>query len=221
MSMKIFLDTANIEDIKKWAKSGLIDGVTTNPTHLSKEGKNPKDVVLAICDLLPDGEISVEVTETDPKAVYKQAKEIAKLASNIVVKVPCHKEYYEVIKLLVEDAVPLNVTLVFSMLQGFLMAKLGVRYISPFIGRLDDIDVNGLEVLPDLRSMIDHYGYDTEILAASVRSVRHVHMAILSGIDVVTCSLSILEKMMDHPLTNQGMKTFDADWKKLGIKQFP
>jgi transaldolase len=131
--MKIFLDTANIELIKRWAHSGLIDGVTTNPTHLSKEGGNPTQTVLTICDLLPLGIISVEVTETDPESVYLQAHKIASLSENIAVKIPCHPQYYSVIKKLVEEGISLNITLVFSVVQGLMMAKLGVDYISPLL----------------------------------------------------------------------------------------
>lgn len=219
--MKIFLDTAHLEDIKKWASTGLIDGVTTNPTHLSNEGNNPKKHILAISTFLSEGEISVEVTEQDPDAVYKQAKDIAALAPNIVVKIPCHKNYYAVIKRLVQEGVPLNITLVFTLVQGLMMCKLGVRYISPFVGRLDDVGDDGIQLLRDLRAMINEYGYDTAILAASLRNVGHVQGAILAGADVATVSLALFEKMIEHPLTDQGMKIFDADWKKLGIKQFP
>jgi len=224
--MKIFLDTANLDGIKKWALTGLIDGVTTNPTHLSKEGRNPKDQILAICAVLPEGEISVEVTEQDPDAVYKQAKDIAALAENIVVKIPCHHFYFPVIKRLADEEVPLNITLVFTLVQGLMMCKLGVRYISPFVGRLDDIDVGGIELLPEMREMVDEYGFDTGILAASLRGVRHVHDAILAGADAATISLPVFEKMIEHPLTDQGMQQFNADWATLrqaqgGVRQFP
>lgn len=219
--MKIFLDTANIQSIKKLAPTGLIDGVTTNPTHLSKEGGNPKEQVLAICDALPDGEISVQVTEQDPDAVYKQAKDIAALAENIVVKIPCHHRYYQVIRRLSHEEIPLNITLVFTLIQGLMMCKLGVRYISPFVGRWDDIDVQGIELLPELREMIDEYGFDTGILAASLRGVRHVHDAIIAGADAATVSPAIFEKMIEHPLTDHGIKQFNADWATLGMRQFP
>lgn len=219
--MKIFLDTANLDAIKKWSNTGLINGATTNPTHLSKEKNDPKTQVLAICAALPDGEISVEITEKEPQAVYKQAKAIAALASNVVVKVPCYKEYYAVIHQLVKEGVRINVTLVFTLIQGLLMCKLGVRYISPFVGRLDDIDVDGIQVLYDLRFMIDQYQYKTEILAASIRHTQHVHEAIMAGADVATISPAVFEQIIEHPLTNAGMAQFDADWKKLGIKVFP
>jgi transaldolase len=219
--MKIFLDTANADAIKKWADTGLIDGVTTNPTHLSKEQYDPTKQVLGICALLPKGEISVEVTEKEPEAVYKQAHAIAALADNIIVKVPCHKDYYQVIHKLVKDGIKINVTLVFTLIQGLLMSKLGVRYISPFVGRLDDIDIDGIQLLYDLRGMVDQYQYKTEILAASLRNIQHVHDAILAGVDVVTISPTVFEEMIEHPLTNAGIAQFDANWKKLGITKFP
>ncbi len=219
--MKIFLDTANVEDIKKWAVTGLIDGVTTNPSHLSKTGGDPKQVIAQISSILPNGEISVEITEKDPDAVYKQAKEIAQLGNNILVKVPCHKEYYPIIKRLVDEGVQLNITLVFTLIQGLMMCKLGARYISPFVGRWDDIDVEGVEVLSKLRAMINGYGFKTHILAASIRHVRHFHYAILAGANVATVPITVLEKATTHVLTDQGIEKFDADWQKLGIKQFP
>jgi len=219
--MKLFLDTANLQEIQRWYKTGLVDGITTNPTHLSKEGGDAKAKVLEICRLLPDCDVSVEVTLKEPEAVYKQAKEIAQLAENVVVKIPCHRDYYATIKKLVDEGIKINVTLVFSLVQSLLMCKLGVRYISPFIGRLDDIDSPGIELIHDIRRMLDEYSYSTELLAASIRTVRNVHEVILAGADVATLPLSVLEKMTEHPLTDKGMATFLADWQKLGIKQFP
>ncbi len=219
--MKIFLDTADLALIKTWKETGLIDGITTNPTHLSKAGGNPKQQVLAICKLLPKGEISVEVTEKEPDAVYKQAKAIAALAKNVVVKIPCHRDYYPVIEALVKEEIKLNITLVFTLIQGLLMCKLGVHYISPFIGRWDDIDQDGASLLYQLRQMIDQYGYETGLLAASLRHARHIHEAIMAGSNVITVPPDVLEKSTDHLLTNKGMALFDADWKKLGVKSFP
>lgn len=219
--MKIFLDTANAQSIKKLAATGLIDGVTTNPSHLSKEGGDPVKLVLEICSLLPEGEISVEVTEKNPEDVYKQAKKIAAMADNILVKVPCHKDYYAVIKRLVEEDVKLNITLVFSVVQGLMMGKLGVQYISPFIGRWDDIDVDGSALLVEMREMIDTYGFSTQILAASLRHVRHLHDAIMAGADAATVPVDVFEKSTSHLLTDQGIALFDAAWAKLGVKQFP
>jgi len=219
--MKIFLDTADLKAIETWKKTGLIDGVTTNPTHLSKAKGNPTKQVQAIAKLLPKGSISVEVTEKKPDAVYKQAKAIAKLSKNIVVKIPCHADYYEVIAQLLKDGVKLNITLVFSLVQALLMSKLGVQYISPFVGRLDDIDVEGVELLYNIRHMLDEYGYQTELLAASIRGVRHFHEAIMAGADVITVPVDILQKASGHLLTDQGIERFDTDWKKMGIRKFP
>ncbi|HJM69074.1 MAG TPA: transaldolase family protein [Candidatus Babeliales bacterium] len=219
--MKIFLDTANVAEIKKWSQMGIIDGVTTNPSHLSKEGGNPVEVVKEILKTMPNGEISVEVTETDPQAVYEQAKKIAALGDNVLVKIPCAPEYYDIIKKLVEENIKLNITLVFTLVQSLMMCKLGVTYISPFIGRLTDIDEYGVEVLHEIKHMQKQYGYSTGILAASIRSVDQFHGAIDAGVDVATLSIETLEKAVKHPLTKEGMEKFDADWKKLGIKQFP
>ncbi|HXW86058.1 MAG TPA: transaldolase family protein [Candidatus Bathyarchaeia archaeon] len=219
--MKFFLDTAHVASIKELISTGLINGVTTNPTHLSKEKMAPREVVETICVFLPEGDISVEVTETEPDAVYKQACAIAQIAPNVIVKVPCYKTYYAVIKQLVDEDIPVNVTLVFSVLQGLMMCKLGVRYISPFVGRWNDIDMDGMEIVHELRALIDQYNFDTEILVASVRSVRQVHEAAMAGADVTTMPVDILQKMMDHPLTDQGMELFAQDWKRLHISHFP
>lgn len=220
--MKIFLDTADVELIRKLAPTGLIDGVTTNPTHLSKEQGVPTEVIKQICAILPQGVISVEITEKEPDAVYAQAKQIAALAKNVVVKVPCYPDYFELIGKLVAEKIPLNITLLFSSFQGLAMAKLGVQYVSPFVGRLDDIDADGMQLVRDLRCMFDEYDYSTtKVLAASIRSVQHVHDALLAGTDAITMSPEIFEKAVHHPLTNAGMQKFDEDWQKIGIKQFP
>ncbi len=219
--MKIFLDTADFKAIETWKETGLIDGVTTNPTHLSKAKGDPTKLVQAIAKALPKGVISVEVTEKKPDAVYKQAKAIAKLGKNIVIKIPCHADYYGIIAKLIKDGVKLNITLVFSLVQALLMSKLGVQYISPFVGRWDDIDVEGVELLYNIRHMLDEYGYQTQLLAASIRGVRHFHEAIMAGADVITVPVEILEKASRHVLTDQGIEKFDADWKKIGIRKFP
>lgn len=219
--MKIFLDTPNLASIKKWAQTGLIDGVTTNPSSLSKEGGDPKKNILEICKLLPQGHISVEVTHTDAQQMYKQAQEIAALGDNIWVKIPCHAHYYEVIKKLVEQETKLNITLVFTVLQSLMMCKLGVYYISPFVGRWEDIDVDGMAFIPQMRDMIDFYGFETKILAASIRSVQNFHDAILAGADAITIPVEVFEKAVSNPLTDQGIEKFTKDWQKLGIKQFP
>lgn len=220
--MKIFLDSADITAIRLWATTGLIDGVTTNPTHLSKfGGQSPTQLVKEICELLPAGEISVEVTEDEPETAYEQAKKIAALANNILVKIPCHQRYYAIIKRLVDEGIAINVTLVFNLMQGMLMSKLGVAYISPFVGRLDDIDSDGSQLLYELCAMAEHYQFSTKILAASLRSPRHLHQAIDAGADAATLPIDLFEKITKHPLTEAGIKQFTADWQKLGVKTFP
>jgi transaldolase len=219
--MKIFLDTAEYAVIERWCHTGLIDGVTTNPTHLSKEGNDPKAVVKKICHLLGDKPVSVEVTETAPDKIYTQAQALAALASNVIVKIPCHTDYFSVIQRLVQEKISLNITLVFTLMQGLCVSKLGVSYISPFVGRLDDIDANGISLLNDLRQMLDAYEYETELLAASLRTVSQVHAAIEAEVDAITLPAQVLEKSIMHPLTEHGMQLFATDWKKLGIQQFP
>jgi transaldolase len=215
--MYIFLDTANRELIKKWMPTGLIDGVTTNPSLLSKEGSNPKAVLQDICSMV-EGPVSIEVVEKEPEAVEKQAREIASFAENVVVKIPCVKEYLPVIKRLADDEIAINVTLVFSPLQALLVAKLGVSYISPFLGRWDDIGVDGLELLEQTVALKNLYEFDSDILAASIRSVLQFQQAFSCGADVVTVPPEILEKSLKHPLTDRGVEMFDADWKKVGKK---
>jgi len=220
--MKVFLDSADYEAIKHWASTRLIDGVTTNPTLLSQvPGKAPREVILDICKALGAREVSVEVTERNPDAVYQQARKIADLASNVVVKVPCLKEYVPVIDRLVSEGMKLNITLVFSVVQALMMAKLGVAYVSPFIGRLEDIDSNGLEVIGEIRELFTAYDYKTQILAASIRSVRHIHEACQFGADIVTIPVKLFDKAFDHPLSVQGLDQFLRDWKVLGISSFP
>lgn len=219
--MKIFLDTANYALIRDWVQTGLIDGVTTNPTHLSNQGGDPVKLIRQISDCLPHGHVSVEVTEQAADKVYAQAKALSAFASNIVVKIPCHKDYLLCIKKLVEEEVKINITLIFSLVQALCMSKLGVLYISPFVGRLDDIDTDGLLLLSEIREMLDTYDFETKLLAASLRHVRHVHTAIESGVDCMTLPPELLEKSIMHPLTNSGMAVFASDWKKLGVTNFP
>lgn len=215
--MKLFLDTADRALIKRWMPTGIIDGITTNPTHLSKEGPNTKEVLLDICDMVP-GDVSIEVVEKEPEKVYQQAREIAALAGNVVVKIPFAEQYLPVINRLVQEGVAINVTLIFSLVQALIVAKLNVRYISPFVGRWDDIDINGIELIHELRTVMDNYGFASQILAASLRHLMHVHEAALYGADVATVPPTIFDKLMHHPLTEQGIAKFDADWKSLGKK---
>ncbi len=222
--MKIFLDTAHLPSIEKALKTGLIDGITTNPTHLSKESAHADsmtDFLKKICALVEPGDVSIEVTDKEPEEVYTQARRIASIASNVVVKIPCHSDYVPIIKKLVAEGIALNITLLFSLEQGLLMAKLGVKYISPFIGRLEDVGADGISLIDDLREMIDNYEFSTKILAASIRSKEHVGQSALAGADLITIPVPLFESLMHHPLTDKGMKLFDADWQSLGIKKFP
>lgn len=219
--MKLFLDTADLNTIQQWVRTGIIDGVTTNPTHLSKAGGQPINIIKEICSYFPQGCVSVEVTETEPESVYEQAKAIAKLSDNIAVKIPCHINYYYVIKKLVDEGISINITLVFTLAQGLAMCKLGVDYISPFVGRLDEINISGIKLVEGLVHMRDTYGYDTEVLAASIRSVDNLHEVIAVGADIATVPVTVLEKAFSHKLTDKGMNMFLDDWKKLGITKFP
>jgi transaldolase len=214
--VKIYLDTADIAIVKSLCITGLIDGVTTNPSHLAHCGEDPRTRVLALCSALPQGFVSVEVTEKDPDAVYTQALAIAKIASNVLVKIPCHIDYYPVIHRLVDEGIRLNITLVFSMMQALYMTKLNVHTISPFVGRLDDAGVDGLGTLAEICAMRDLYGFKTKILAASLRSLDHVEGVIQAGVDAMTVPPALFTEMTHHPLTDKGIAQFDADWRTLG-----
>lgn len=219
--MKIFLDTADISFIARYIYTGLIDGVTTNPTNLSKEGSHPAHHIEQLCKILPEGVISVEVTEEDPDDMYRQAHEIASMNENIMVKIPCHIQYYGVIRQLIADGIPLNITLIFSAMQAVAMAKLGVTIVSPFVGRLDEIHEDGVKLVDDITNVFSYYQFETAVLAASLRTIDHVHKVMLAGADVITVSPELFVEMLQHPLTDKGMKQFANDWSKLGIKQFP
>jgi len=215
--MKLFLDSADRTLIKEWVHTGLIDGITTNPTLLSKQGSSTKQILEDICDMVT-GDVSIEVVEKEPEAVYEQAREIAAFASNVVVKIPFEKAYLPIIKKLVDQGIAVNITLVFSFLQALIVAKLGVTYISPFIGRWDDIDIHGIELIDELVGLKQTYGFTSQILAASIRSLTHWHDAAQAGADVITLPPALLEKAVHHPLTRHGIEKFDADWATLKKK---
>lgn len=219
--MKIFLDSVDVTAVKKWTDYGLIDGVTTNPGLLSKATGNPIDAIKEIIALMPQGDISVEITETDAQKAYKQAHEIARLGDNVVVKIPCHIDYYDLIRSLVKEGIPLNITLVFSLAQGVMMSKMGVTYISPFVGRLEDNNLNGIFLLHQLHHVIKQYRWKTQILAASLRTVDLVNDAWMNSVDAITISPSIMEQLTTHELTNEGIARFKQEWEKKGITQFP
>jgi len=214
--MKLYLDTADSVLIQEINKTGLVDGVTTNPTNLAKQGGSPRDVIEKIFTLLPQGTISLEVTEKDPEKIYTQAHALAKLKDSVLVKIPCHSTYYPIIKRLVTDGIRLNITLVFSLAQALWMNKLDVHTISPFVGRLDEIGQDGLAFLADACALRNQYGFKTEVLAASLRTVAQVEQAIRLGVDAITISPKLFRELSAHELTDKGMAQFTADWSSLG-----
>ncbi len=212
--MKFFIDTANIDEIKEAASLGILDGVTTNPSLVSKEGKDFKkllDEILAIVD----GPVSAEVIATDYNGILKEAREYAKINKNIVVKVPLIKEGLKAVKTLSDENIKTNVTLCFSPSQALLAAKAGATYISPFVGRLDDISTNGMELISQIVQIYNNYNYETEVLVASIRHPLHLVEAALIGADVCTMPFNVINKLFNHPLTDAGLEKFLSDWKKL------
>lgn len=212
--MKLFIDTASIAEIVSAIEHFHIDGVTTNPTHVSHESGNSDEIIDKIITLFPKGIISVEVTETDPEAIYQQAHAIKKLGKNVLVKIPCHPPYFSVIKQLVDEGIALNITLIFSLEQAWLMAKWGVAYISPFIGRLEDSGIPAIYLIKEIKCMLEQYDFTTQLLVASVRSVEHLHEALLVGADAITLPPLLLKRVFVHPLTTQGMMQFINDWNQ-------
>jgi transaldolase len=210
--MEIFLDTADIKEIKRFAY--LIDGVTTNPSLIAKSGKRFEDVVKEICEIV-DGPISAEVVSLKSEEMVKEAEEIAKIHKNIVIKVPLNEEGIKATKMLSDKGIKTNVTLCFSANQAFLAAKAGATYISPFVGRLDDISHDGMELIEEIREIYDNYNFDTKILAASIRHPLHVKDSALLGADVATIPPKVMEQLFKHPLTDIGMEKFLKDWEKV------
>ncbi len=215
--MKFFIDTANLDQIREAQDLGVLDGVTTNPSLMAKEGIKGKNNILkhyvAICNIV-DGDVSAEVIATDFKGMVKEGEELAELHPQIVVKVPMIKEGIKAIKYFSDHGIRTNCTLVFSAGQALLAAKAGATYVSPFIGRLDDISTDGLELIADIRLIYDNYGFETQILAASIRHTMHVINCAKIGADVMTGPLSSIEGLLKHPLTDSGLKQFLEDYKK-------
>ena len=212
--MKFFLDTANIEEIKKGLEMGLVDGVTTNPSLLAKEKKNPDQVIKEILSLVP-GPVSLEVLSKDSKGMIEEARKLAALGSNVVVKIPMIEEGMKAVKILSSDGIKTNVTLMFQPLQALIAAKAGATYVSPFVGRLDDISAVGMEIVENIVTIYSNYGYDTEIIVASIRNPLHVLHAALMGADVATIPFSVLKQLMNHPLTDIGIERFLKDYETL------
>jgi len=215
--MKFFVDTANIDDIAELAATGLIDGVTTNPSLIAKAGKPFTDVIKEICALV-EGPVSAEVVATDYDGMITEGRKLAKLAENVTVKLPLTWDGLKACKTLTGEGTMVNVTLCFSANQALLAAKAGATFISPFIGRLDDINIDGMELIADIRQIYDNYLFDTEILAASIRTANHVKDSALAGADVATMPPNVIKSLVNHPLTDKGLETFLSDAKKAGIK---
>lgn len=211
--MKFFLDTANIEQIKYFADMGLVDGVTTNPSLIAKEGKDFEETIKEITSIV-DGPISAEVTATDADSMVKQARELAKIHNNIVVKIPMIKEGVKATNALSKEGININMTLIFSPVQALLAAKAGAKYVSPFVGRLDDISHVGMELPETIREIFDNYDYDCEIIVASIRNPLHVIEAARMGADIATIPPKVMEQMFKHPLTDIGLEKFMSDWNK-------
>jgi transaldolase len=212
--MKIFLDTANLESIRKYNDMGLLDGITTNPSLLSKEGGNPKNAMEEITKII-QGDVSLEVVSTDFHGMIEEGKRLRRYGKNVVVKVPMTADGLKACKSLSSEGIPVNVTLIFSPNQAILAAKSGAKYVSPFIGRLDDIGQDGMNLIKEIKQIFSNYDFKTEILVASIRDPVHVIDAAKIGADVVTLPPVVLEKMLQHPLTEIGLKNFLSDWNKL------
>lgn len=217
--MKIFLDTANLESIRKFNDMGLLDGITTNPSLMSKEGGDPKHVMEEITKIIK-GDVSLEVVSTEYSGMIEEGKRLREYGENVVVKVPMTSDGLKACKHLTSEGIPVNVTLVFSPNQALLAAKSGAKYVSPFIGRLDDIGQDGMNLIRDIKTIFDNYkkndkNFEAQILVASIRHPIHVVDAAKIGADVVTLPPAVLDKMLQHPLTDIGLENFLSDWKKL------
>ena len=216
--MKIFLDTAHIEDIREIASWGIVDGVTTNPTLLSKEKGDPKDILREICEIV-QGPVSAEVIARDKEGMVKEARELSKIHDFIVIKIPLTVEGLKATKILAEEGIRVNTTLVFTPSQALLAAKAGATYVSPFIGRLDDISSEGMDLVTKILTIFDNYGFDTELLVASIRHPQHVVEAAILGADIATVPPKVLRRLVNHPLTDIGIERFLSDWEKVQGKR--
>jgi len=213
-TMKFFIDTANIEEIKEGIKLGMVDGVTTNPSLIAKEKKGFDDVVKEILKNV-EGPVSLEVVSMEAKAMFEEGKKLAQLGSNVVIKVPLCTEGLKATKMFADAGIDVNETLIFSPLQALLAAKAGARYVSPFVGRLDDIAHDGMELVEQILTIFDNYGFETEVIVASIRHPRHVLDAAMMGADIATIPFKVIKQLVQHPLTDRGIEMFLADWKKV------
>jgi len=213
--MKFFIDTANIEEIGKASELGMVDGVTTNPSLVAKEGREFKGLIKEICGMV-DGPVSAEVVSLDSDGMVREARELARIADNIVVKIPLIEEGLKAVAILAREEIKTNVTLCFSPIQALMAAKAGAAYISPFVGRLDDISQVGMELVEQILTIYENYGFDTEVIVASIRNPTHVLDAALMGADIATIPFKVIQQLIRHPLTDIGLEKFLADWKRLG-----
>ncbi len=212
--MKIFLDTANLEQIQTVADWGILDGVTTNPTLISKENEEFEPLVKKILEIVP-GPVSLECVESQAGAMVEEARGLARLGDNVVVKIPIGLEGMKAIRILSEEGIQVNTTLIFSPTQALLAAKAGAAYLSPFVGRLDDISHDGMELVSQIMAVIQNYGFDSEVIVASIRHPRHVVESAMMGADIATMPFDSLQKMVRHPLTDSGIERFLKDWEKV------
>lgn len=214
--MKFFIDTANLDEIKEANELGMIDGVTTNPSLIAKEGDvDFKEHIAKICSLVK-GDVSAEVTALDTAGMLEQGRDLAKIAPNVVVKCPLTLDGLKATRILTDEGTGVNVTLCFNAAQAILAAKAGAKYISPFIGRLDDIATNGMQLIADIVQIYENYDFDTQVLAASIRHPMHIVDSALVGADVATIPFKVIQQLVKHPLTDKGLDAFLADWKKSG-----
>lgn len=211
--MKLFIDSGNLKDYEALVPLGIIDGATTNPSLMAKEGGDPRAIVKQICALV-QGPVSAEVVATEAAAMIAEGRELAKIDDHVVVKVPFGREGMKALKALAAEGIRVNVTLIFSPMQALLSAKVGASYVSPFVGRLDDIASDGMHLIQEISTIFKNYAYPTEILVASVRSPMHIVQAALMGADVCTCPASVLDACFNHPLTDIGLAKFLKDWEK-------
>ena len=216
--MKFFIDTANIDEIKEAVSLGLIDGVTTNPTLVSKENREFRELIKEVCTIV-DGPVNAEVISLDAGGMVKEARELSSIHENIVVKIPMTPEGLKAVKSLSKEGIKTNVTLIFSASQALLAAKAGAAYVSPFVGRLDDVSYAGMELVSQIRTIFDNYGYTTEIIVASIRNPVHVVDSAMIGADVATIPFKVLLQLAQHPLTDIGIRKFMEDWQKVPGKK--
>ncbi len=211
--MKFFIDTANLDEIREAKNMGMADGVTTNPTLIAKEGGDFKEIITAICDIV-DGPISAEVISLDADGMIKEARDLAKIHDNIVVKIPMTIDGMKAVRTLAAEGIGTNVTLVFSPIQALMAAKAGATYVSPFVGRLDDLSQDGMTLVEQILNIYTNYGFETEVIVASIRHPLHVLSAGLMGAHIATIPFKVLDKLAAHPMTDRGIEAFLADWKK-------